>query len=179
MYQYYQVLLCLLKFDFFAFNGVTIQVSALAYFTLSFSYLRVSPIASHRCPLQEFSRVWPNNSRDSRGSVTSLWLWDCCETRNQVVRFAESMGLSFFDMPFLRRLMTFSLFLMLASETYCEWPCLSHTFYSDSAPVQSVCCFDWPCLLSNLIRSSLQIGSFLCAQFRGTIRDDTSNIDRI
>lgn len=38
MYQYYQVLLCLLKFDFFAFTGVTIQVGALAYVTLSFSY---------------------------------------------------------------------------------------------------------------------------------------------
>ena len=27
MYQFYQVLICLLKFDFFAFTGVTIQVS--------------------------------------------------------------------------------------------------------------------------------------------------------
>lgn len=26
MYQYYQVMICLLKFDFFAFTGVTMQV---------------------------------------------------------------------------------------------------------------------------------------------------------
>ena len=27
MYQFYQVMICLLKFDFFAFIGVTMQVS--------------------------------------------------------------------------------------------------------------------------------------------------------
>lgn len=27
MYQYYQVMICLLKFDFFAFTGVTMQVT--------------------------------------------------------------------------------------------------------------------------------------------------------
>ena len=32
MYQFYQVLICLLKFDFFAFTGVTIQVSANIHF---------------------------------------------------------------------------------------------------------------------------------------------------
>lgn len=26
MYQYYQVMICLLKFDFFAFVGITMQV---------------------------------------------------------------------------------------------------------------------------------------------------------
>lgn len=29
MYQYYQVMICLLKFDFFAFTGVTMQVRVL------------------------------------------------------------------------------------------------------------------------------------------------------
>ena len=28
MYQYYQIIICLLKFDFFAFVGVTMQVRA-------------------------------------------------------------------------------------------------------------------------------------------------------
>lgn len=31
--------------------------------------------------------------------------------------------------------MSLSLFLMLASETYCEWPYLCYTCYSDSAPL--------------------------------------------
>jgi len=34
MYQFYEVLICLLKFDFFAFTGVTIQVGVIAYFVL-------------------------------------------------------------------------------------------------------------------------------------------------
>ncbi len=33
MYQFYQVLICLLKFDFFAFTGVTIQVGVTVPFT--------------------------------------------------------------------------------------------------------------------------------------------------
>jgi hypothetical protein len=69
-------------------------------------------------------------------------------------------GLSFSDMPYLSRLMVFSLFLMLASETYCE--CLVYlTCFSDSGLVQSVCDFDWLHLLPNLIRPSLQTGSVL------------------
>jgi hypothetical protein len=32
MYQFYQVLICLLKFDFFAFTGVTIQVGVTTRF---------------------------------------------------------------------------------------------------------------------------------------------------
>jgi hypothetical protein len=32
MYQFYQVLICLLKFDFFAFTGVTIQVGVTIHF---------------------------------------------------------------------------------------------------------------------------------------------------
>ena len=85
MYQYYQVLLCLLKFDFFAFTGVTIQVGTL---TPSHNHPLTShwPTASYCCPLQKFSRVWLDNSRDSRSFGTSNRLWDCCETRNQVVR---------------------------------------------------------------------------------------------
>jgi hypothetical protein len=58
--------------------------------------------------------------------------------------------------------MIFSLFLMLASETYCE--CL--VFIIPATVTQLSSCtvsmfFDWPGLLPNLIRSSLQIGSFL------------------
>lgn len=32
MYQFYEVLICLLKFDFFAFTGVTVQVRVTVYF---------------------------------------------------------------------------------------------------------------------------------------------------
>src|SRR5882762_4694765 len=31
MYQFYQVMICLLKFDFFSFTGVTMQVSSFLY----------------------------------------------------------------------------------------------------------------------------------------------------
>jgi hypothetical protein len=69
-------------------------------------------------------------------------------------------SLSFSDMHYLSRLMVFSLFLMLASETYCE--CLVYlTCCSDSALVQLVCDLDRLSLLPNLIRPSLQIGSLL------------------
>lgn len=37
MYQFYQVLICLLKFDFFAFTGVTIQVGVTLHFTCNFT----------------------------------------------------------------------------------------------------------------------------------------------
>ena len=47
--------------------------------------------------------------------------------------------------------MALSLFLMLASETYCKRFCLSYICYSDSAPVQSVCCSDWRVSLPSLM----------------------------
>ncbi|KAI9466195.1 hypothetical protein BJY52DRAFT_1201837 [Lactarius psammicola] len=80
MYQYYQVLLCLLKFDFFAFTGVTIQLLIVVLSRDSAEFgLTIAAIP-----------------------VVLLLLIVCGIAVKREIKW----------------LMTFSLFLMLASETY-------------------------------------------------------------
>jgi len=119
MYQFYEVLVCLLKFDFFAFTGITIQVGVNVTFCF-FILPRRLPVASHRRSLEGFDRVWSNSSCDSCGPGSSYWMWSCRPTRNQIVRILGADVLLFPDMKCFGRLMAFSLFLMLASETYCK-----------------------------------------------------------
>jgi hypothetical protein len=118
MYQFYEVLICLLKFDFFAFTGITIQVRCPRMLLLSILPRRLL-VASHRCSLEEFSRVWFDNRRDSCSPSTPFWLQSCRPTRNQIVRILGPDVVSS-SHTFAIRLMAFSLFLMLASETYCK-----------------------------------------------------------
>ncbi|KAI9446473.1 hypothetical protein H4582DRAFT_2108132 [Lactarius indigo] len=80
MYQYYQVLLCLLKFDFFAFTGVTIQLLIVVLSKNSAEFgLTIAAIP-----------------------VVLLLLFGCGIAVKRELKW----------------LMAFSLFLMLASETY-------------------------------------------------------------
>ncbi|KAH9001287.1 hypothetical protein EDB92DRAFT_1939044 [Lactarius akahatsu] len=98
MYQYYQVLLCLLKFDFFAFTGVTIQLLIVVLNRSSAEFgLTIAAIP-----------------------VVLLLLLVCGIAVKREIKWCvrQYNGLSFSDVPFLWRLMSFSLFLMLASETY-------------------------------------------------------------
>jgi len=53
MYQFYEVLICLLKFDFFAFTGITIQVGVNVTFCF-FIIPRRLLLASHRSSLEGF-----------------------------------------------------------------------------------------------------------------------------
>jgi hypothetical protein len=119
MYQFYEVLICLLKFDFFAFTGITIQVGVNVTFCF-FIIPRRLPLASHRSSFEEFGRVCSNNSCDSCGLGPSCWMWPCRPTRNPIVRILGADVLLSPDIKCFGRLMAFSLFLMLASETYCK-----------------------------------------------------------
>jgi len=80
MYQFYQVLICLLKFDFFAFTGVTIQLLIL---------------------------VLSKNSTEFGLTITAI-----------PVVLVLLIGCGIAVQREIRWLMVFSLFLMLASETY-------------------------------------------------------------
>jgi hypothetical protein len=80
MYQFYQVLLCLLKFDFFAFTGVTMQLLIL---------------------------VLSKNSTEFGLTVAAI-----------PVVLVLLIGCGIAVQREIKSLMTFSLFLMLASETY-------------------------------------------------------------
>ncbi|KAI0306591.1 hypothetical protein B0F90DRAFT_1808253 [Multifurca ochricompacta] len=82
MYQFYQVLICLLKFDFFAFTGVTIQLLIV---------------------------VLSRNSAEFGLTIAAIPV---------VLMFLIGCGIAV--KREIKWLMTFSLFLMLASETYCE-----------------------------------------------------------
>jgi len=62
MYQFYQIMICLLKFDFFFFTGVTMQVRRYALLRTR-SYLILSTTADHRHPGQIECRVWDNCCR--------------------------------------------------------------------------------------------------------------------
>lgn len=48
MYEYYQIMICLLKLDFFVFVGVTMQVSSISSNELAFMSLMSRSLASHR-----------------------------------------------------------------------------------------------------------------------------------
>jgi len=80
MYQFYQVLVCLLKFDFFAFTGVTIQLLIL---------------------------VLSKNSAEFGVTIIAI-----------PVVLVLLIGCGFAVQREIKSLMVFSLFLMLASETY-------------------------------------------------------------
>jgi len=80
MYQFYQVLICLLKFDFFAFTGVTIQLLIL---------------------------VLSKNSAEFGLTIAAI-----------PVVLVLLVGCGFAVQREIKSLMVFSLFLMLASETY-------------------------------------------------------------
>ncbi|KAI0054055.1 hypothetical protein FA95DRAFT_1551854 [Auriscalpium vulgare] len=82
MYQYYQVLICLLKFDFFSFSGVTIQLLIV---------------------------VLSTNSAEFGLTIAAI----------PVVLFLL-FGAAFAVQREIKWLMSTSLVLMLASETYCE-----------------------------------------------------------
>jgi hypothetical protein len=56
MYQFYQVMICLLKFDFFAFTGVTMQACLfLCSSTILLTLVTLS--AAHRCTKPQLRRV--------------------------------------------------------------------------------------------------------------------------
>jgi hypothetical protein len=56
MYQFYQVLICLLKFDFFAFTGVTIQVGVTIHFACDYTDLIFGSFSS-----SFFPRIQPSS----------------------------------------------------------------------------------------------------------------------
>jgi len=80
MYQFYEVLICLLKFDFFAFTGITIQLLIV---------------------------VLSKNSAEFGLTIAAI-----------PVVLVLLFGCSLAVQREIRSLMAFSLFLMLASETY-------------------------------------------------------------
>lgn len=53
MYQYYQIMICLLKFDFFFFTGVTMQASSFRIFNIG-NHSDES-LASYHSATEEFS----------------------------------------------------------------------------------------------------------------------------
>ncbi|KAI0006018.1 hypothetical protein BJV74DRAFT_801610 [Russula compacta] len=96
MYQFYEVLICLLKFDFFAFTGVTVQLLIL---------------------------VLSKNSAEFGLTIAAI-----------PVVLVLLIGCSIAVQREIRSLMAFSLFLMLASETYFVYKLVR--FYKPSSEAQ-------------------------------------------
>jgi len=96
MYQYYEVLICLLKFDFFVFTGITIQLLIV---------------------------VLSKNSTEFGLTITAI-----------PVVLVLLMGCGLAVQREIRSLMAFSLFLMLASETYFIYKLVR--FYDPSSEAQ-------------------------------------------
>lgn len=69
MYRFYQVIICLLKFDFFCFTGVTMQVG------LAITRKPVRPqqtiLAIDHRVVRELGRVWSNNRCHTYRSIVA------------------------------------------------------------------------------------------------------------
>lgn len=120
MYQWYQIMICLLKFDFFFFGSVTMQVRAvvikpvipLAYF-LS---------ADHLSPCVELCRIRTDHRGYSNRSASVGRCRNCGATGNKMVKsFQIQAHRKIYICVESSRLMSISLVIMLAAETYCAY----------------------------------------------------------
>lgn len=118
MYQFYQVFLCLLKFDFFCFVGVTMQVCTSLLVILYQRGTEGTLTAPHRRSCRQFCRVWNYHCCYSCGPFFDSWLCICCSARNQMVWSFTLYCLSHRLICF--RMMSTALALMIPCMTYCK-----------------------------------------------------------
>lgn len=83
MYRWYQILICLLKFDFFFFTGVTMQVRGSSNTSRFMWFTR--DIASYPRVTNKLCRVWYHHCRHSRRLDPAHILRIGCTARNQGV----------------------------------------------------------------------------------------------
>ena len=97
MYRWYQILVCLLKFDFFFFTGVTMQVG----WTLQRSLFQMaySGLASHPRVTNKLCGVWHHHCCHSCRLDSPYMLWTGCAARNQGV----SVSLWYFSSADLKK----------------------------------------------------------------------------
>ena len=117
MYRWYQIMICLLKFDFFCFSGVTIQV-------LCFEICLVLACL----PLfQLLIIVLPRDSAEFAVTIAAipvvLFLLAACglAVAHEIKWRVFHVFFSRIDPDFMHRLMTASLMTMLAAMSYCTY----------------------------------------------------------
>lgn len=86
MYQYYQIMICLLKFDFFCFVGVTMQVNELI--CVGELLLTMKCTAFDSRPSNRFRRVWSDRCGYPDCVVPADRRSHCRQERDKMVRVA-------------------------------------------------------------------------------------------
>jgi hypothetical protein len=82
MYRFYQVIICLLKFDFFCFTGVTMQVSVAL--TENLGRPDEPFLALDHCVVRQLSRVWCDDCCHPYCPIPTRRCWLRRTARNQM-----------------------------------------------------------------------------------------------
>ena len=85
MYQFYQIMICLLKFDFFCFIGVTSQVGQIWQYARQVIHHIRRHAAPHRRFANELGRVRTHHRCDPRSALPASRMWCSSSARDQVV----------------------------------------------------------------------------------------------
>jgi hypothetical protein len=117
MYQWYQIMICLLKFDFFFFGGVTMQVCLVPETRMC--WVSHSIAAPNSCAAPKFCRIWSYYRCYTYRLDSSHSMRLSCAKGDQGVRNILA-GLLWFSKCISFRVMGVSLVMMLAALSYCK-----------------------------------------------------------
>jgi hypothetical protein len=85
MYQWYQIMICLLKFDFFFFSGVTIQVSPPKLCLYLNLLIQIDTLASYCGSSKGFCGIRCNYCCHTHSPVSSHLVWCGSSAGDQIV----------------------------------------------------------------------------------------------